>query len=106
MNTFVYINGSRRDVNVPQGFETLFKGVPFENAQQFETATELAYRANACFNNSILFLSIVDMDRSKKYMEELFEIIHVQELSRFKDDEYDPSQDVSDYEESSYIGHA
>ena len=54
---------------------TVFKGVPFENAQQFETATDLAYRANACFNNSILFLSIADMDRSKKYMEELFEII-------------------------------
>ena len=103
MNTFVYINGSRKEVNVPQGFETLFKGVPFEDAHQFETATDLAYRAKVCFDNSILFMSVRDMDMSKKYMEELFSIIHTQEMSKFKDDEYDPVQDVSNYEESSYV---
>lgn len=100
MNTFVYINNNRKSVNVPNGYETLFKGIHFKDAEEFEQCRELASRANACFYNCILFMSLDDLDRSKGHLEQLFQIIHIKELERFED--YDPKQDISNYESCSY----
>jgi hypothetical protein len=100
MNTFIYINNHRKPVNVPNGYETLFKGIRFKDAEEFEQCRELASRANACFDNCILFMNIEDLNRSKEYLEQLFQSIHIKELERFED--YDPEQDISNYETCSY----
>jgi hypothetical protein len=100
MNTFVYINDNRKSVNVPNGYETLFKGIHFKDAEEFEQYRELASRANARFDNCILFMNIEDLDKAREYLEQLFQLIHIKELERLED--YDPKQDISNYESCSY----
>jgi hypothetical protein len=45
-------------------------------------------------------MNIEDLNRSKEYLEQLFQSIHIKELERFED--YDPEQDISNYETCSY----
>lgn len=100
MNTFVYINNNRKSVNVPNGYETLFKGIHFKDDEDFEQCRKLALRATACFDNCILFMNLDDLNRSREHLEQLFQIIHIKELERLED--YDPKQDISNYESCSY----
>lgn len=100
MNTFVYIDNNRKSVNVPYGYETLFKGIHFKNTEEFEQCRSLALSANACFDNCILFMNMDDLNRTQEHLEQLFQIIHIKELERLED--YDPEQDISNYESCSY----
>lgn len=99
--TNAYVNGIKKEVTVPNGYDKLFRGVMFESDEQLSTAVYLARKAyqflisgTVCKNSRQTIFSTYIHDKLIKILEDCRDSAILEEYA----DCYDLREDISTYE--------
>jgi hypothetical protein len=99
--TNVYVNGTKKTIQVPTGYDNLFNGVRFDSENQLAEALELAKKANTFFMSGILSKDTDMTLWAVDYQNKLIKILEDCRDAQMLDAEldcYDLRNDISTYE--------
>ena len=105
MNTIAYINNTPITISGIHGYEKYFKGIRFNSIEQFNTTIKCAKECFDLLTNGILMKNstyIMQAQFLQKKLEETLCNIDPETYYGYIE-VYDNREDISNYEETSYI---
>ena len=95
-SVYVYVNGKKHSVNVPDCFEKTLSGCVFTSTSELNNALACSVSADKFFTSGLISKDTVSIQRAKAYYDELESIILNNKADCF--DKYDIANDLHDYE--------